>query len=136
MSVRLLSPAGLAEHVPYHHVAVGTGSRIVSVAGQVGGSIGPRVPGPGDLGAQVADALRNVAIALAGAGATFTDVARLTFYVTGWEPTQMDEFLRGVDTVRAELAIPAPMPPASLIGVQTLFEPGVLVEIEATAVLD
>jgi enamine deaminase RidA (YjgF/YER057c/UK114 family) len=28
------------------------------------------------------------------------------------------------------------MPPASLIGVESLFEPGVLVEVEATAILD
>ena len=28
-----------------------------------------------------------------------------------------------------------PMPPASLIGVEMLFEPDVLVEVEATAVL-
>lgn len=136
MSAQLLSPAGLTQPVPYHHVAVGTGSKIVTVAGQVGGSIGPRSSTPGDLGTQVAGALRNVAVALAGAGASFCDVTRLTFYVTDWKAALMEEFLEAVDSVREELRIPLPMPPASLIGVQELFEPGVLVEVEATAVID
>ena len=38
--------------------------------------------------------------------------------------------------VAAEIGLPTPMPPASLIGVDYLFEPGVLVEVEATAILD
>ncbi len=33
------------------------------------------------------------------------------------------------------MGLPVPMPPSSLIGVQALFEPDVLVEVEATAVL-
>lgn len=129
MPVRFSSPAGLASPVPYHHVAVATGSTSVTVAGQVGGSTG-------DLGTQVAAALRQVAIALRGARAGFADVTRLTFYVTDWAPEKMGDFLDGIDLVRDELGIPDPLPPASLIGVQALFEPGVLVEIEATAVID
>jgi enamine deaminase RidA (YjgF/YER057c/UK114 family) len=41
-----------------------------------------------------------------------------------------------VDSVAEELGLPSPMPPASLIGVDFLFEPDVLVELEAYAVLD
>lgn len=136
MSVALFSPAGLAQPVPYHHVAVATGSRHVHVAGQAGGSISGDQPEPGELAGQVATALRNTAIALGGAGATFADVVRLTFYVTRWNEEKMDEFLAGVEDVREELRLPTPMPPASLIGVETLYEPGALVEIEATAVTD
>jgi hypothetical protein len=38
--------------------------------------------------------------------------------------------------VARELDLPQPMPPASLIGVEILFEADVLVEVEAYAVLD
>jgi len=38
--------------------------------------------------------------------------------------------------VRAELGLPTPLPPLSAIGVDYLFEPDVLVEVEAYAVLD
>jgi enamine deaminase RidA (YjgF/YER057c/UK114 family) len=45
-------------------------------------------------------------------------------------------FMEGVNAVAAEVELPSPMPPASLIGVDQLFEPDVLVELEVTAVLD
>ncbi len=64
------------------------------------------------------------------------DVVRLTFYVTGWTPDKIDGFMAGIEQVAAEIGLAVPMPPASLIGVEYLFEPDVLVEVEATAVCD
>lgn len=134
MTVQLLSPAGLAENTPYHHVAIATGTRQVHVAGQVAG--GPGVDRAPDLAGQVAQALRSTALGLAGAGATFEDVVRLTFYVTRWTPEQIGDFMAGVASVAGELDLPSPLPPSSLIGVEVLYEPDVRVEVEATAVLD
>ncbi|QWF77808.1 RidA family protein [Amycolatopsis sp. CA-230715] len=135
MSVRRFTPDGLPQPAPYHHVAVGTGTRHVHVSGQVARRAdGARVAD--DLAGQVAHALRNTATGLAGAGATFDDVVRLTFYVTKWAPEKIHEFMAGVEEVAAELGLPAPMPPSSLIGVEHLFEPDVLVEVEATAITD
>lgn len=134
MSVIFSSPAALAHPVPYHHVSVGTGPRHVHVAGQVGqDSDGVLATG---LSGQVAQALRNVSVGLAGAGGSFHDVLRLTFYVTGWRPEMMENFMAGVDQVGSELGMPGLMPPASLIGVAALFSPDVLVEVEAIAILD
>jgi hypothetical protein len=48
----------------------------------------------------------------------------------------MDDFMAGLESVSDELGIPRPLPPVSLIGVDYLFEPDVLVEVEAFAVLD
>jgi enamine deaminase RidA (YjgF/YER057c/UK114 family) len=132
--VQLLSPAGLAHPVPYEHVAIGSGTRQVHVAGQVGSVDADGAPlAADDIAGHVADALRNVAAGLAGAGATFADVVRLTIYVTRWTADQMPAFLAGVESVAEELGLPTPLPPASLIGVEVLFEPGVRVEIEASA---
>lgn len=135
MTVTLSSPEGMLPNAPYHHVAVATGSRHVHVAGQVAytddGS-----PIPSDLAGQVAQALRNVAKGLAGAGAGFGDVVRLTMYVTDWDPVKIEELMAGVESVAQEIGLPLPMPPAALIGVAILYEPGVQVEIEATAILD
>ncbi|MFJ4342375.1 RidA family protein [Streptomyces sp. NPDC088915] len=136
MSVRRFTPEGLLRPTPYHHVAVGTGSRHVHVSGQISG-LADGVPVPeGDLSGQVAQALRNTAHGLAGAGATFDDVLRLTFYVTRWEPGKMEAFMAGVEGVADEIGLPLPLPPSSLIGVDCLFVPGVLVEVEATALVD
>ncbi|EYR64073.1 endoribonuclease [Actinotalea ferrariae CF5-4] len=134
MSVRLISPQDMLQQTPYHHVSVATGTTHVHVAGQVG-QRGDEPVAADDLATQVAQALRNTDIGLAGAGATFSDVVRLTFYVTRWTPDKIEPFMAGVQAVAEEVGLPMPMPPASLIGVEVLFEPDVLVEVEATAVL-
>lgn len=135
MPVQLSTPAGLLQPVPYHHVAIGTGSRHIHVSGQIARLADGTPVASGDLAGQVAQALRNTAVALAGAGATFGDVLRLTFYVVRWAPECITDLMAGVEAVAAEVGLPAPMPPASLIGVDMLFEPDVLVEVEATAIL-
>ncbi|MFD6098818.1 RidA family protein [Nocardiopsis flavescens] len=136
MAVHRFTPEGMMQPAPYHHVAVGTGTRHVHVSGQVARTADGAPLAPGDLAGQVAHVLRNTATGLAGAGATFADVLRLTFYVTDWEPGKIGAFLEGVERVAGELDLPRPLPPASLIGVSSLFEPDVLVEAEATALLD
>ncbi|WNZ65154.1 RidA family protein [Myxococcus sp. MxC21-1] len=134
MPVTLMNPEGMMKPDVYRQVAVATGSRQVHIAGQVAYDAEGRLVARGDLAGQVAQAYRNVAIALAAAGATFNDVVRLTIYVVDWKHERMPDFLAGIEQVSKELNIvPAP---ASLIGVAVLFEPGVLVEIEATAVVD
>ncbi|PDP87083.1 hypothetical protein CQJ94_13730 [Glycomyces fuscus] len=136
MTVQRFTPEGMLQPTPYHHVAVGTGTRHVHVSGQIARRADASPVAPGDLAGQVAQALRNTATGLAGTGAAFDDVLRLTFYVTAWEPGKIDAFMAGVEQVAEEIGLPTPMPPASLIGVDHLFQPDVLVEVEATAILD
>ncbi|WP_026930774.1 RidA family protein [Glycomyces tenuis] len=136
MTVKLLTPEGMFRPVPYHHVSVSTGTRHIHVAGQIArDGEGDRVAA-GDLPGQMAQALRNTARGLAGAGAGFADVVRLRFFVTDWEPEKYGEFMAGIERVAEELGMPRPLPPLSVIGVDYLFEPDVLVEVEAYAVLD
>ncbi|RSN68488.1 MULTISPECIES: RidA family protein [Actinomadura] len=136
MSVRLLTPEGMFQPVPYHHVSVSTGTRQVHVAGQIARDAEGRPVATGDLAGQVVQAMRNTARGLAGAGAGFTDVVRLRFFVAGYRPEMMDAFMAGIERVAAEVGLPRPWPPVSVIGVDYLFEPDVLVEVEAFAVLD
>lgn len=136
MAVEYLTPEGMMVQTPYHHVAVGTGTRHVHVSGQISRLADATPIAPGDLAGQVAQALRNAGRGLEGAGATFGDVLRLTFYVTQWAPEMIGDFMAGIERVADEIGLPMPMPPASLIGVDYLFEPDVLVEVEVTALLD
>ncbi|MFI5778303.1 RidA family protein [Nocardia sp. NPDC051570] len=136
MTVRLLTPEDMFTPVPYQHVSIGTGTRQVHVAGQIARDAEGNPVAPGDLTGQLAQALRNTARGLAGAGAGFADVVRLRFYVTHWSPDKYHAFIAGIDCVADELGIPRPLPPVSAIGVDYLFEPDVLVEVEAYAVLD
>ena len=136
MTVQLLSPKGLFQPVPYHHVAVGTGSRHVVVSGQIARDGDANHLATGDLTGQVEIVLRHTARALAGAGATFSDVVRLRFYAVDWKPEKAEAFMKGIENVTEELGLPTPLPPTSLIGVNYLWEPDVLVELEADAILD
>lgn len=136
MAVTLLNPKGLLQPPAgvYSHVAIATGTRQVHVAGQIARDADGNPVATNDLAGQVEQAYRNVATALAAAGATFGDVVRLTFYVVDWTPEKLPALLEGIERVADELEV-APAP-ASLIEVVSLFEPDVLVEIEAIAVLD
>jgi enamine deaminase RidA (YjgF/YER057c/UK114 family) len=136
MAVILLNPEGLAKPPAdvYRHVAIATGTRHVHIAGQIARDADGNRVATGDLAGQVEQAYRNIATALASVGATFSDVVRLTFYVVDWTPEKFPALLEGIARVTEELqVVPAP---ASLIEVVSLYEPDVLVEIEATAVLD
>lgn len=136
MPVTLLNPVGLAEPPAgaYHHVAIATGTKHVYVAGQIARDADGAPVAGGDLAGQVEQAYRNIAIALDAAGATFADVVRLTFYVVDWSPEKFEPLLEGISRATDVLQVKAP--PASLIEVVSLFEPDVLVEILATAVVD
>ncbi|PBC51754.1 MULTISPECIES: RidA family protein [Rhodococcus] len=136
MTVQYFTPDGMTQPTPYHHVAVGSGTRHVHVAGQIARLADGTPVAQGDLAGQVAQALRNTATGLTGVGATFDDVLRLTFYVTDWKPEKIGEFMAGVEQVAEEIGLTLPLPPTSLIGVDYLFEPDVLVEVEATALID
>jgi enamine deaminase RidA (YjgF/YER057c/UK114 family) len=134
MAVTLSTPDGLAPSPFYQHVAVATGTRHVHIAGQVSQGPDGQLVAPGDLEGQTAQAMRNVHTALASVGATWADVVRLTVYVVDWTPDRIGQFAAGVQRVAEEIGYrPAP---ASLIGVQVLYTPEILIEVEATAVLD
>ncbi|WP_043478504.1 RidA family protein [Kitasatospora sp. MBT66] len=135
MAITLLNPDGLPTIDVYHQVAVATGSRTVHIAGQVAWDADGATVGAGDLAAQVEQCYLNVATALAGAGATFDDVAKLTVHVANWTPDQMPLLLEGVRRATAKIGTTA-TPPATLLGVAALDVPEHLVEVEAVAVLD
>ncbi|MGW1557906.1 RidA family protein [Streptomyces sp. NPDC002144] len=135
MAITLRNPEGLPKIDVYRQVAIASGSRLVFVAGQVAWDAEGTTVGKGDLAAQVEQSYLNVATALAEAGGSFDDVAKLTFYVVDWNPDKMPQLLDGISRATARLGV-TPVPPTTLIGVAALDVPEHLVEIEATAVLD
>lgn len=134
MAVSLINPDGHVRVPLYHHVAVATGSNQVHIAGQVAWDGEGNLVAPGDLAGQVTQIYRNVAKSLEAAGATFQDVVRFTWYAVDWEKSKMEAFTAGVEQAAREFELSTP--PAALIGVSILYEPGILVEAEVTAVID
>lgn len=135
MPINLVNPDGVPANELYHHVAVASGSKLIFIAGQVASGADGTVVGAGDLAAQVERCYLNVASALAGVGATFEHVAKLTVYLVDWTPDKMEQFVEGRGRAMTALGIDH-TPPLTGIGVAALAEPDLLVEIEAAAVLD
>lgn len=135
MAITLVDPDGLPKVDLYRQVAVATGSKMVFIAGQVARTADGEPVGTGDMAAQVEQCFINLGVALAEAGASFDDVAKLTVYVVDWTPDKMAGWVEGVERVSARLGITT-APPLTGIGVAALAEPDLLVEVEAIAVID
>lgn len=135
MTVELLNPDGLPKPEVYRQMSIATGSRLVFLAGQVARDGDGNPVGAGDFAAQVEQAYLNVGTALAAVGGSFDDVAKLTIYVVDWGPDKYPLLGEGVARAAAKLGVD-PVKPITLIGVAALGEPDLLVEVEATAVLD
>ena len=135
MAITLVNPEGLPKIDVYHQVSIATGSKLVFIAGQVAWDAKGVTVGGGDLATQVEQSYLNIGTALAGVGASFDNVAKLTAYVVDWTPDKMPQFLEGVTRAASKLGV-TPVPPATLLGVAALDVPDHLVEVEATAIID
>jgi enamine deaminase RidA (YjgF/YER057c/UK114 family) len=85
--------------------------------------------GPGDLAAQARQVFANLGAALAAAGARPDQVAKITIYVVSHRPEDLDV----IEEARARL-FGGHKPPDTLVGVQSLAQPGFLIEVDAIAV--
>ncbi len=135
MTVRLSHPEGLLQQEEYSPVASATGSRFVLLAGQASVRASGEVTAP-DLAGQVHTSLQNIVTGVEGAGGTVRDIARLTIYVVNWNQDMADALFEGLARAQASDGYASPLPPITVIGVQALWTPDLLVEIEAIAVLD
>lgn len=113
----------------YNQAEVVTGvTRQVICAGQTAVDGAGRPQHPGDMRGQIGLALDNLESVLAGAGMTLAHVVRLGVFVT-----DVDAALRNFDLVGMRFGPHRVAPPMTLVGVTRLAVPGLLFEIEATA---
>lgn len=109
-------------------------SRYLHCSGQVAvrpdphSEIGIAVVSPGDIHGQMESALGNVDAVLTDAGMTRNNVLSLRFFTT-----DIDGFLANYDVYAQWIADAGTRPPQSLLGVQRLVLPELMVEIEAFA---
>jgi enamine deaminase RidA (YjgF/YER057c/UK114 family) len=129
MTLELINPEGLPTPASYTQVIAATGSRLVFVAGQVADDAEGNLVAPGDLAAQARQAFANVGRALAAAGARPEQTTKITIYVVHHRP----DYLPDIATARMA-AFGDHKPADTLVGVETLAEPGYLIEVEAIAV--
>ena len=125
-------PEGLLHNSGFSQVVVASGTRAIYTAGQVSIDERGATVGAGDLAAQATQAMRNVGLALAAAGASYADIVKITTYVVNYRP----EHRAVIGKARAPFFANRTPPASTLVGVSALALPEWLVEIEAVAVID
>jgi enamine deaminase RidA (YjgF/YER057c/UK114 family) len=103
--------------------------RTLYCAGQTSVDADGRPLHEGDMEAQAMQALDNLEAVLTAAGYALSDLVRLNTYVT-----DIDAYLQAAPAVGARLGRAGSRHTATLLGVERLALPELLVEIEATAV--
>ncbi|GHJ40766.1 RidA family protein [Streptomyces sp. TS71-3] len=126
-----VDPPELSPPTGFSHAVVATGSRLVMLAGQTaldgqGRVVGETLPEQFDV------ALGNLLAALAAAGGTPADLARVTVYTT--DVAGYRAHARGLGRIWRERA-GRDYPAMALIGVVRLWDEEALVELDGVAVL-
>jgi reactive intermediate/imine deaminase len=111
----------------YSHAMLAGG--LLFISGQVPLDGEGRVVGADDMAAQTRQVFGNLGAVLEAAGATFADVAKLTYFVTDINA------IAEIRSARDEFVDTANPPASSLVEVSRLFRPDVLIEVEAVAVV-
>ncbi|MFI9383141.1 RidA family protein [Kutzneria sp. NPDC052558] len=135
MTVERLNPATMpppVDDTKYSHVAIGRGSAVVAIAGQIANDANGDVVGIGDYEAQAEQAFRNFAAALAAAGAGPDDLIKNTIHVVGHRPELTESiFAAG----RRAFGGNWPRSASTYLGVAALGHPDWLIEIDGIAVI-
>jgi len=125
---RLTSVPDVAPGPGYAH-AVTVSGKLAFVSGQVALDADGQLVGPGDLAAQLAQAMRNLHRILGALGADWADVVRFTWYVLDASSLQVIRDVRD-EFIRRSLG-DRPNPASTLVQVAALARPEFLVEVEA-----
>lgn len=126
---RTVNPWGWQDQYGYSQALETTAAeRVLYCAGQTSMNDDGQPLHPGDMGAQVRQAMENLETVLKTAGYSLADVVRLQVYTTDVEAlfANYGEFV-------GPLADAGIRPPTTLLGVNRLAFPELMVEIEATA---
>ena len=130
MEMKAVNPWTWQESLHFAHgVDVSGAGRVLFLAGQTSCDSDGRSLHAGDMAAQLDRAFDNLEAVLSAAGLTMANVVRLNYYVT-----DMDAFRGARSVVANRLGSLAVKPSGCLLGVASLAQKDLMVEIEATAV--
>lgn len=127
-----LNPPALfdARLLAYSQVMKSTGGVLVQIAGQAALDRNLQLVGAGDFAVQARQCFENLGHALDAAGAKPADVNAVRIYVVDMHAGYVPVLKQALEGFFGEA-----LPPGTLLGVASLAMPGLLIEVEATAVL-
>ena len=129
MTVELIRSNRLFSGIPYAYAATAPEIGLIVTAGACPLDDQGRVVAPGDIAAQMRQALENLRIALEESGAAMRDVLKTTIFVS---TSRRDDLIVAWNEVAGGFG--DHNPPSTLLGVSVLGFPDQLVEVEAIAV--
>jgi enamine deaminase RidA (YjgF/YER057c/UK114 family) len=128
MAVNLIRSTRLFPGAPYSYAARASQGDLIFTAGACPLDQQGQVVAPGDVSAQMRQALANLQTTLEESGAAIGDVVKTTVYVASGDRGDLVTAWQEVAAFFGGHAVPS-----TLLGVAVLGYPGQLVEIEAIA---
>ena len=115
-------------NVYHHYVRVDNPGTLIFLSGQLSRDADGKLVGPGDMAEQTRQAIRNMRTVLEAAGGTLEDIVSIVVYTT-----DMREF-KNIVAARTEF-FKTKLPTSTIVEVNHLADPGLLIEFQATAAL-
>lgn len=130
MEKRAIYPTPWLQHFGLNHgIEVKSGQRTLYLSGQTATAADGSPRYPGDMVKQFVFAWSNLKDALAAADMTPANIVRLNIYTT-----DVDAFMAGAEQMAGLYMGDGMEACCTLLGVARLFDPAIVIELEATAV--
>jgi enamine deaminase RidA (YjgF/YER057c/UK114 family) len=131
MDKQYLNPAALGAPPRFysHAVAIAGPAKLVYVSGQVSWGPDGKVVGAGDMRAQCEQVFKNLTHVLRAAGAGWADIIKMNGYMVGINA----ENVAAYRDVRSGYLKAKQLPASTLVGVTSLVQPELLLEVEVVA---
>ena len=124
-------PPGLKnvrKSIYHHYIRVDNPKSLIFLSGQLSRDADGNLVGAGDMAEQTRQCIRNMQSVLEAAGGTLDDIVSIVVYTT-----DIRRFKEIVDA-RTEFFV-AKLPTSTIVEVNHLADPGLLIEFQATAAL-
>jgi 2-iminobutanoate/2-iminopropanoate deaminase len=115
-------------NIYHHYIRVDNPATLIFLSGQLSRDADGNLVGPGDMAEQARQAIRNMQVVLEAAGGSLADIVSIVVYTT--DIRQFKEIV----AARMEF-FKDNLPTSTIVEVNHLADPGLLIEFQATAAL-
>ncbi|MBB6307734.1 RidA family protein [Xanthobacter tagetidis] len=120
--------ANVRSTIYHHYIRIDNPQSLIFLSGQLSRDADGKLVGPGDMAEQTRQAIRNMDLIMREAGGTLEDIVSIVVYTT--DIRQFKEIV----AARMEF-FKDKLPTSTIVEVNHLADPGLLIEFQATAVL-
>jgi enamine deaminase RidA (YjgF/YER057c/UK114 family) len=120
--------ANVRSSIYHHFIRIDNPKSLIFLSGQLSRDSDGKLVGPGDMAEQTRQAIRNMQTVMEAAGGTLDDIVSIVVYTT--------DIRQFKEIVGARMEVfKNKLPTSTIVEVNHLADPGLLIEFQATAVL-